>query len=86
VNSKLITIGIWAVILGAAFAYAWRKGYLVRLRNYWNGTLEELRKCSWPTWDELKGSTLVVTISIALLGVFTYAVDTAFYYIVRLIS
>jgi preprotein translocase subunit SecE len=34
----------------------------------------------------LKGSTVVVTISIALLGIFCYAVDTVFYYLVRLIS
>jgi len=38
-------------------------------------TREELRKCSWPTWDELKGHTVVVTITIALLGLFTVAVD-----------
>jgi preprotein translocase subunit SecE len=74
------------VVIGAAFGYAWRKGYVVRFRNYWNQTMEELRKCAWPTWDELKGSTVLVTISIALLGVFTYTIDTVFYYLVRLIS
>jgi len=74
------------VIIGAAFAFAWWKGYLVRLRNYWNATMEELYKCSWPTWDELKGSTVVVTIAIVLLGTFTYAVDRVFFLLVRLIS
>ena len=49
-------------------------------------TVEELRKCAWPTWDELKGSTVVVSITIVLLGVFCYAVDTAFYYLVRAIT
>jgi preprotein translocase subunit SecE len=38
-------------------------------------TKEELRKCTWPSWDELKGSTVVVAISILILGVFTVAVD-----------
>ena len=74
------------MIVGAAFAYAWWKGYVTRLADYVRLTREELRKCTWPTWDELKGSTLVVSIAIVMLGVFTYAVDTAFYYIVRLIS
>ena len=74
------------MIIGAAFAFAWWKGYLVRLRNYWNATMEELYKCSWPTWDELKGSTVVVTIAIVLLGTFTYAVDRVFFLLVRLIS
>ena len=35
----------------------------------------EMRKCTWPTWDELKGHTVVVAITIALLGLFTVAVD-----------
>jgi len=84
VKKNLIPIIIWVVVIGAAFGLAWYKGY--RFRNYWNGTVEELRKCAWPTWDELKGSTVVVSITIVLLGVFCYAVDTAFYYLVRAIT
>jgi preprotein translocase subunit SecE len=72
-------------VIGVVFALAWWKGYLVRIRNYCNATVEELKKCSWPTWDELKGSTLVVAISIALLGAFTVLVDTIFENLVRLI-
>ena len=86
VKQNLIAILIWAVVAGVAFAFAWRKGYIMRARNYWNATVEELRKCAWPTWDELKGSTVVVTITIALMGAFCYGVDTLFYYLVRLIS
>jgi len=74
------------VVIGGAFAYLWWKGYLTQLSNYVALTREELRKCAWPTWDELKGSSVVVAISIALLGLFTYGVDTVFYYLVRLIS
>ena len=42
-------------------------------------TREELRKCTWPTWDELKGSTVVITISIVLLGGFIVLVDQVFF-------
>ncbi len=38
-----------------------------------------MKKCSWPTWQELKGSTTVIAISIALLGIFVYAVDQVFF-------
>jgi preprotein translocase subunit SecE len=38
-------------------------------------TREELKKCTWPTWEELKGSTVVVIVSVGLLGVFTVVVD-----------
>jgi preprotein translocase subunit SecE len=86
VNKNLTAVIVWVVIIGAAFAFAWWKGYLVRLSNYVEQTREELRKCTWPTWDELKGSTVVVAIAIALLGVFCAAVDFIFAHLVRLIS
>jgi preprotein translocase subunit SecE len=63
-----------AVVLGV-FAILWWSGYLVRLSNYIQETKEELKKCTWPTWDELKGSTVVVVISIAILGAYTVGVD-----------
>jgi preprotein translocase subunit SecE len=75
----MITLLIWAVLIGAAFAYCWRKGYLAQLTNYVQQTREELRKCAWPTWDELKGSTVVITISIVLLGGFIVLVDQVFF-------
>jgi preprotein translocase SecE subunit len=53
----------------------WRRGLLKQLGDYVVETREELRKCSWPSVDELKGSTVVVLISIALLGMFTVGVD-----------
>jgi preprotein translocase subunit SecE len=70
---------IWILILAAAgaalFAWLWRGGHLNRFANYISATREELRKCSWPSWDELKGSTLIVGIAIAILGGFTVIVD-----------
>jgi preprotein translocase subunit SecE len=83
--SDLVKIGIWSAIAIAVFLVLWRKGYLVQLRDYVAATREELRKCTWPTWDELKGSTVVVGISILLLGGFTVGVDYIFSLLVRLI-
>jgi preprotein translocase subunit SecE len=83
VNNEYIKLGIWVVVIGAAFLYLWRKGYLLRLSNYVQETREELKKCTWPTWDELKGATFVVMISTLLLGVFTVGID---YVLVILVS
>ncbi len=77
---------IWVLVIGAGFAYAWRKGYLLRLSNYIQGTREELRKCTWPSKDELKGSTVVVMVSIFLLGIYTIGVDFFITLVVRLIT
>ena len=51
---------------------------LQEFANYLQQTREELRKCTWPTREELKDSTVVITISILLLGGYTVAVDFVF--------
>ena len=73
--SKLTTIFIWCAVIIAVFGLLWWQGAIVRLRNYWNETREELHKCTWPTWDELKGSTILVAVTSLMLGVFTFFVD-----------
>jgi preprotein translocase subunit SecE len=74
-RADYVTIGIWAGVIGVVFAILWFTGNLVKLRNYVLETREELRKCTWPTWEELRGSTVLVMISIFLLGVFTVIID-----------
>ena len=73
-------------VVGGIFAWLWRAGYLMRFTAYVQQTREELRKCTWPSWDELKGSTVVVAISILLLGGFTVFVDFVFAMLVRWIT
>ena len=66
---------VWAVVIGGVFGYLWWQGQIRRFAVYIQETREELKKCSWPTWQELKGSTVVIAISIALLGSFVMAAD-----------
>jgi preprotein translocase subunit SecE len=72
---------IWAAVIAAVFGYLWWHGQIRRLADYMVETREELRKCSWPNWQELKGSTALIGICIALLGAFTVAVDLILNYI-----
>ena len=85
-QNSYIWIIVWAVIVGGVFAWLWRGGHLARFADYVKQTREELRKCSWPSWDELKGSTVVVSISILILGGFTIFVDFIFSVVVRWIT
>ena len=78
-QDSYIWIIVWAVIIGGLFIWLWRGGQLVRFTDYVKATREELKKCTWPSWDELKGSTVVVTISIIILGGFTVVVDQIFF-------
>jgi preprotein translocase SecE subunit len=70
-----IHIGIWAAVIGAVFGYPWWQGQVQRLAAYVAETREELKKCAWPSWEELKGSTALIIIMVALLGGFVVAVD-----------
>jgi len=73
--SGWINIIIWVAIIGGVFAYLWWQGQVRQLATYVQETREELKKCSWPTWVELKGSTALIMVSIALMGAFTEVVD-----------
>ena len=75
-------IGIWTGVFAAVFLVLWFTGNLVKLRNYVIETREELRKCTWPSWDELRGSTVLVMLSIFLLGAFTYVIDQVIFFLV----
>ncbi len=70
-----IKLLIWVLAVGAVFGVLWRTGQLLRLTSYIQETKEELKKCTWPSVDELKGSTLVVLFCVLGLGLFTVAVD-----------
>ena len=85
-GSGYLGVIIWGAIIAGLFFYLWSKGYLVKMRNYISETQEELRKCSWPTREELKGSTVVVMVTIALLGLFTVGVDWLLAAVMRLIT
>ena len=76
--SNTIWIIVWVVVVGGVFGWLWKTGQLARFATYVSLTREELRKCTWPSVEELKGSTVVVTISILLLGAFTVVVDRVF--------
>jgi len=69
-------IAIWAVLIGAAFGYLWWQGQIQRLAVYVQETREELKKCSWPSWEELKGSTALIGIMILMLSAFIFLVDS----------
>jgi preprotein translocase subunit SecE len=38
----------------------------------------EIRKISWPTWDDLRRSTLVITVIVIILGIMIGLMDWLF--------
>ncbi len=46
-----------------------------RLTIYMRETSQEMKRVSWPTWRELRESTLVVLATVAVVTVFIFIVD-----------
>lgn len=77
---------IFLSFVAVLFFVLWQKGYVARLGRFAGETQEELKKCSWPTKNELLGSTVVVFVSLFVLGFFTGAVDFLVTIVVRSLS
>jgi len=78
-----IKLLVTVVTVGVVFGILWKTGQVARLSAYMGETREELKKCTWPTWDELKGSTAVVTVFIGVLGACTVVADLVITMLVR---
>ena len=46
-----------------------------RIRRFCADTVAELRRCSWPTRQQLTESTLLVVVAMVILGCFVFGVD-----------
>ncbi len=46
-----------------------------KITEFFEGVVFEMKKVSWPSWQELKGSTIVVLILSLILAVFLFLVD-----------
>jgi len=46
-----------------------------KIQKFIEDVIFEMKKVSWPTWLELKGSTIVVLILSLILSVFLFVVD-----------
>jgi preprotein translocase SecE subunit len=66
------------VLAVALFGWLWYTGQLKRFAAYVQQTREELKKCAWPTWEELKESTVLCMLVTLLLGGFTVLTDLVF--------
>jgi len=50
-----------------------------RIKNIWRTTYDELmNKVTWPTWDELIQSTLVVLLASLIFAAVIYVIDQVF--------
>ncbi|MDP6629058.1 MAG: preprotein translocase subunit SecE [Candidatus Marinimicrobia bacterium] len=46
-----------------------------RIKKFFSDVKFEMKKVSWPKWDELKGSTIVVISFSILISIFLFFID-----------
>jgi preprotein translocase subunit SecE len=57
-----------------------------KTRQFYQETVVELKKTVWPTRSELRNSTLVVIVTMLLLGAFTALADFSVYSWVQMLT
>ncbi len=57
-----------------------------RIRDFVQNVISELKKCTWPTREELKSSTVVVIVSMLILSVFVALADWVSQLVIRFIT
>ncbi|MDF3127607.1 preprotein translocase subunit SecE [Kiritimatiellaeota bacterium B1221] len=58
---------------------------IARLSTFLRDVQAELLKCNWPTWSELRQSTLVVVVSFFIMGAFVSFSDALLRTLVRVL-
>ncbi|MCI6874029.1 MULTISPECIES: preprotein translocase subunit SecE [Hallerella] len=53
-----------------------------KIQQYIKEVIQEMKKVTWPTWEELKGSTLVVMLFSVIMGCYIAAIDLGLSFIV----
>ncbi len=56
-----------------------------KVQQYVSESIQELKQVTWPTWAELKGSTLVVMLFSVIMGFYIAGLDFALSWIVNFI-
>lgn len=57
-----------------------------KIINYFKESYYELtKKVSWPTWDKLQGSAILVMVASVIFAIVILAMDTVFQYLMKAI-
>jgi preprotein translocase subunit SecE len=59
---------------------------VVRIKTFCNEVIVELKKSSWPTRKELVDSTIIVIVTMIILGIFVAFADMVFVRIVGMLT
>ena len=76
-----LAIGAGVALVAAAALARWRQpvfAALGRTTRYIEEVRAEVRKVTWPSWEELRKSTVVIIIFVIAVGLIIAALDSIF--------
>ena len=53
-----------------------------KIQQYVSESIQELKQVTWPTWEELKGSTLVVMLFSLIMGFYIAGLDVGLSWVI----
>lgn len=62
------------------------KNPFIKIRVFFEEIFTELKKATWPTWKELRDSTIIVLVGIILMGIYVGIVDFSLFQVVNLLT
>jgi preprotein translocase subunit SecE len=80
VSPALIIVAVLVLVAGASLVM-WRQPVLAfagRTVSYVRSMRDELTKVSWPTWEDLRKSTMVIIAFVIMIGILIGIMDFVF--------
>jgi len=65
----------WLAKSGLADLGGWGPRKFRELKSFFSEVKAELKKVTWPSWNEVKATTLVVIITTVFFGFYLYGLD-----------
>lgn len=63
-----------------------KKPFFTRIKDYFRGVKADLKKVTWPSKEQMKNNTVVIITFIILIGIFLFAFDSLFAWLVSLLT
>ena len=60
-----------------------RAGFFERIGQFVRDTRAEMRRVSWPTWTEVKNTTIITIIAVIFFAVYLFAVDRVWAFLIE---
>jgi len=82
--TSALAIAAGLLLVGAVALVRWRQPVFsatTRMARYLGEVRAEVRKVTWPSWNELRKSTVVIIVFVIIIGLVISFMDLVFSYI-----